>query len=311
MKGVVTTDGGKIGAMTETHMITAMVEGGAETEEICSAPVPWWSFTKTALAAAALALVAEGRLDLDMSVGPRPFTLRQLLQHWAGLPDYGRLAAYHDAVGNGEAPWSHDLLLLQVEADKLVFEPGQGWSYSNIGYLFVRKLLEDATGQDLGAALIRLVLAPLGITGVEAAREPADLAATAWGNPTGYHPGWVYHGLLVGPATSAVLLLHRLLGGALLPAALLSEMLLPHPVGGPVPGRPWRTAGYGLGLMIGVGDAGATYMGHTGGSPGSTAAIYQYGRESHDGGPRRTAAAFAPVEEPATVEWRAMRLAQH
>ncbi len=291
-------------------MITAVVEDEAEAEGTGSAPVPWWSFTKTTLAAAVLALVAQGQLDLDRPVGAWPFTLRQLLQHRAGLANYGRLAAYHEAVRNGEAPWPRERLLRQVEADKLVFQPGRGWAYSNIGYLLVRELIEDATGRDVGTALDRLVLAPLGISGVKVASEPADLAETAWGNPAGYHPGWVYHGLLVGPAASAALLLHRLLGGALLPSALLSEMLSPHPVGGPIPGRPWQTAGYGLGLMIGVGDAGASFMGHTGEGPDSTAAIYQQARVPRDGGPRRTAAAFAPIEAPAAVECRAMQLAQ-
>ena len=291
-------------------MITAVVEDEAEAEVTGSAPVPWWSFTKTTLAAAALALVAQDQLNLDRPVVPWPFTLRQLLQHRAGLANHGRLAAYHEAVRNGEAPWPRERLLRQVEADKLVFQPGRGWAYSNIGYLLVRELIEDATGQDIGTALDRLVLAPLGISGVKVASEPADLSETAWGNPAGYHPGWVYHGLLIGPAASAVLLLHRLLGGALLPPALLSEMLSPHPVGGPIPGRPWQTAGYGLGLMIGVGDAGASFMGHTGEGPDSTAAIYQQARVPRDGGPRRTAAAFAPIEAPAAVECRAMRLAQ-
>ena len=296
--------------MTEARMITAVVAGDAEAEATCPSPVPWWSFTKTTLAAAALALVAQGQLDLDGPVGRWPFTLRQVLQHRAGLADYGGLAAYHDAVRTGEAPWPRERLWQQADADTLVFQPGQGWAYSNIGYLLVRELIEAATGRDIGTALESLVFAPLGIGGIKVASVPADLAGTAWGNPAGYHPGWVYHGLLIGPAASAVLLLHRLLDGALLPPALLSGMLSPHPVGGPVPGRPWQTAGYGLGLMIGVGNAGPTFVGHTGGGPGSTAAVYQQASNPRDGGPHRVAAAFAPVEAPAAVECRAMHLAR-
>ncbi len=296
--------------MIETRMITAVVEDEAEAEGTGPASVPWWSYTKTVLAAAALALVADGRLSLDAPMDGRGFSLRHLLQHRAGLPDYGRLQAYHEAVAGGEAPWTRELLLRRVRADKLDFEPGQGWAYSNIGYLLVRERIENATRRDLGGALDRLVLGPLGISGVRVAREPADLEATAWRNPTGYHPGWVYHGLLIGSASSAALLLHRLLGGGLLPEALLREMLATHPVNGPFPGRPWRTGDYGLGLMTGVGDTGATYVGHTGVGPGSTAAIYRCGRETR-GGPRRTAAAFAPIESPAAVERRAMELARH
>lgn len=289
------------------RIVTAVAQDGADAEATDPAPAPWWSFTKTVLAAAALMLVAQGKLSLDGPIGggTRPFTLRQLLQHRAGLPEYGRLAAYHEAVAAGGLPWTRDELVRKVEADKPIFEPGQGWAYSNVGYLLVRELIEHATGQDLGTALDGLVLRPLGITGVRVAREPGDLVATAWGNLAGYHPGWVYHGLLIGPAASAALLLHRLLGGGLVPEALLHEMLAAHPIGGPVPGRPWQTGSYGLGLMVGIGDAGATYVGHTGGGPGSTAAVYRCSSY-----PYRTAAAFAPVEDPSIVERCAMRLAR-
>lgn len=279
-------------------MITAVVVDGAALADE-AAPVPWWSFGKTVLAAAALALVAEGRLGLDGPVEGRPYTLRQLLQHRAGLPEYGRLGAYHAAVAAGEAPWPREELWRRVGADRLEFAPGGGWAYSNVGYLVVREMIEAVTGMALGPALEQLVLRPLGIGGVSVARNPGDLAITAWGNGARYNPGWVYHGLLIGPAASAALLLDRLLGGGLLPEPLLAAMTAAHPVGGAVPGRPWRVAGYGLGLMIGEGETGVRYTGHTGGGPGSTAAVYR-------AGPGRTAAAFAAVDHPAEVERWAM-----
>ncbi len=288
---------------TPGQVVTAVVDEATPASGADAVSAPWWSFTKTVLAAAALALVADGRLSLDAPLDGDPFTLRHLLQHRAGLADYGALKAYHAAVAAGDAPWPRAVLMQRVGVDRLTFAPGQGWVYSNVGYLLVRELVERAAGVDLGVALERLVLAPLGVAGVAVAREPADLMATAWGNAAGYHPGWVYHGLLIGPPASAALLLHRLLAGALLPPALLAEMLTAHPVGGPVPERPWLTAGYGLGLMIGTGETGATYTGHTGGGPGSTAAVYQCG-------PRRTAAVFAPVDRPALVEREAIHLAQ-
>jgi hypothetical protein len=111
------------------RIITAAVRGGAVHAD-CALPVPWWSFAKTALAAAALALVAQGRLSLDEPVKRKPFTLRQLLQHRAGLPDYGSLPAYHRAVEAGELPWSSEELIERVRADTLIFEPGEGWGYS-------------------------------------------------------------------------------------------------------------------------------------------------------------------------------------
>ena len=267
--------------------------------------VPWWSYTKTALAAAALVLVSKNRLDLDAPVRCRSFTLRHLLQHRAGLPEYGHLTAYHAAVKAGETPWSVPEMLQHVRADTLVFEPGHGWAYSNVGYLLVRELIEEATGMSIGPALHRLVFAPLDILDTKIASVPADLDATVWGNRTRYHPGWVYHGLLIGTAVSAALLLHRLLEGRLLPPILLSAMVAPYPVGGPIPPRPWQTCGYGLGLMVGVGDPHGRYFGHSGAGPGSTAAVYQCRRRERN----RTAAAFAPVEELETVERCALALA--
>src|ERR1035441_599658 len=67
---------------------------------------PWWSFTKTVLAICCLRLMEEGLIDLDELRPGKPFTLRQLLQHSAGVPEYGKLQAYHDAVSRSDSPWS-------------------------------------------------------------------------------------------------------------------------------------------------------------------------------------------------------------
>ncbi len=268
------------------------------TQDQSSPAAPWWSLTKTALAAGALALVADGRLGLDAPVGEHPFTLRQLLQHTAGVPDYGGIAAYHAAVARKEAPWSETELQRRAGADKSLFRPGFGWTYSNVGYLYVRRLIEDVAGEEVGAALHRLVFVPLGVPGVRLAREPWDLVDTAWGNAAGYHPGWVYHGLLVSTPAEAALFLDRRLTGDLLPAALLNAMRKPRAVKAPGPGRPWHAPGYGLGLMIDSASPHGLCLGHTGEGPGSSAAAYHF----PDLDPPRTAAVFAQVLDPAIVE---------
>ena len=160
-------------------------------------------------------------------------------------------------------------MLRRVDANTLAYEPGHGWAYSNVGYLLVRNLIEHEAGTRLGPALERLVFGPLGICGVSVAQIPSDLDLTAWGNTRRYYPGWVYHGLLVGSPGAAALFLHRLLAGNLLPIDLLTAMQDGHRVGGAIPGRPWRTANYGLGLMLGQGEPPGQYVGHTGGGPGS------------------------------------------
>jgi CubicO group peptidase (beta-lactamase class C family) len=278
----------------------AVVEAGALTEaQGLDQPVPWWSFTKTILAATALVLVRDGRLALDRSVESRPFTLRQLLQHQSGLADYGGLAAYHEAVARGDEPWPDSELLERTDARRLRYEPGQGWIYSNIGYLMVRELIEETAGEDLSAAISRLVLCPLDINGARIARTPADLAGVAMGSASSYHPGWVYHGLAVGPLRDAALLLDRLMTGALLPPDLLEAMREAHPVSEPNPrAGPWKRPGYGLGLMSGIASSGHKVMGHTGGGPGSVIAVYH----RPDAAPPLTAAAFAFGDDIGQVE---------
>ncbi len=125
--------------------------------------VPWWSITKTALAACALVLVAGGRLDLDRRMSGRNFTLRQVLQHTSGLTCYTEHPDYDPAVDAHQDPWRDQRILRTVaQTMPLKFEPGQGWSYSNTGYFLVRRMIEQATGLDIEQALKELVLGPLG-----------------------------------------------------------------------------------------------------------------------------------------------------
>ncbi|MDD0844117.1 serine hydrolase domain-containing protein [Pseudomonas sp. Gutcm_11s] len=236
--------------------------------------VPWWSFTKTALAATALTLVRDGLLGLDEPVAEGPFTLRQLLRHEAGLADYSELAEYHAAVARHEQPWPAEEMLQRLDATRLRYQPGVGWRYSNVGYLYVARIIERSTGLVLEQALQQRLFAPLGLTQARLARTPADLQDVSMGSASAYHPGWVYHGLLVGPLDEAALLLDRLLTGDLLPPALLQAMHEVRVLGGPLPGRPWTAPGYALGLMQGPADNGLPLSGHTGGGPGSVVAVY-------------------------------------
>jgi CubicO group peptidase (beta-lactamase class C family) len=294
--------------MNAHDFVSARIRDGenrSDTDGGAQPLVPWWSVTKTVLAAGALKLVADGRLSLDERLDGRPYTLRQLLQHRAGVPEYGRLAAYHDAVDRGDPPWSVDDLLQRVGAGSLDFAPGQGWAYSNVGYLLVRQIIEGVLGTDIGTALSETLLAPLGLDTVKLARHPADLTDTAWGNARGYHPDWVYHGLLIGTADDAARFLHDLITGKILPPDLLTEMTDAHPLGGPLPGRPWLTTGYGLGLMIGRMAGAGLAIGHSGSGPGSVGAVYHF----PEGPDPCTVAVFAVGDDEAVTEFEVARLA--
>jgi CubicO group peptidase (beta-lactamase class C family) len=291
-----------------TVAYSAVVDAqGRLVEGSSVAPAPWWSFSKTLIAACALRLVEQGRLELDSRVTGSPYTLRQLLQHRAGVGNYGELADYHAAVARRDSPWSEAELLARVPPDRLLFAPEGGWAYSNVGYLIVRRLIEAACGERLATALHRLVLHPLGLEAARLAETTADMDATAFAGGHGYDPGWVYHGTVVGPVAEAALALHRLLDGALLRPASLAAMLRRHPLGGPLPDRPWQTTGYGLGLMIGtmrgprpVGPV--EVAGHSAGGPGSVGAVY---RAASAGS---TAAVFLAGASEGAAEDRALAL---
>ena len=249
--------------------------GSPVCNEEHDAVVPWWSFTKTVLSAAALSLVRDGLVQLDDEVREHPFTLRQLLRHEAGLADYSELAEYHAAVARGEAPWPAEEMMQRLDVARLRYAPGVDWRYSNVGYMYVARLIERVTGLTLEEALMQQALVPLGFSRVRTAKTRADLDGVFLGAASTYDPGWVYHGLLVGPLSDAAHFLDRLLAGHLLPESLLREMQTARALSGPHPGRPWTSPGYALGLMQGAVDMGLTLCGHTGVGPGSVVAVYR------------------------------------
>lgn len=252
--------------------------------------VPWWSFTKTLIAAALMRLAEAGEVELDTVVDGQGFTIRQVLRHEAGLPDYGGLPAYHRAVAAGDPPWTVTDLMERVGPS--IFAPGQGWAYSNIGYLWLRRLIERRRGP---GALAELVLRPLGLSQARLALTPQDLDEVRMGAAARYDPGWVYHGLVVGPLREAAVALERLSGEGLLTRESQAAMRQARPL--PQFARPpWRMAAYGLGMMAPITAQGAAVFGHTGGGPGSGLAVYR--RDPSD----RTVAVFALAEDSFAVE---------
>ena len=232
-------------------------------------PVPWWSFTKLVLATSALSLVEGGRIALDAPIDRADYTLRQLLQHESGLPDYGWLEDYHAAVAAGGPAWAPEEL---VERTKRAFPPklpGSGWAYSNIGYYEVGQILVEATGLALADSLSKLVLAPAGLEQTRLARHPRDLEQVQMGDQSGYDPRWVLHGLLVGPLQEAAQFLHRLLSGTVLGEAMLTEMFRVHQFP-QFRSALWEHPSYGLGIMGGWDGPGSP----SGGGPGSSIAVY-------------------------------------
>jgi D-alanyl-D-alanine carboxypeptidase len=132
--------------------ITTLVAVGDDVEITGDreARYPIYSVTKTAVAAAVLLLVGEGLVELA--------SVKRLLDHTSGVRDYGALPEYHDAVrAQPGSAWDDDEFLARTAAAGPQFEPGQGWAYSNTGYLLLRRLLDEHGG--LASSLPRLGLA--------------------------------------------------------------------------------------------------------------------------------------------------------
>jgi D-alanyl-D-alanine carboxypeptidase len=282
----------------------AISHGSRPPDGESDALFPWWSITKSVLAAAVLRLADQRQCSLDDFYNNRLYTIRQLLQHTAGLNNYGG-EPYLAAAAAGDPVWPVEELLARVNADRLIFSPGKGWAYSNVGYLFVRQLIEEKAGLELDEALRMLVLGPMGIQRTRIAKTPGDMRRTFWGNPHDYDPRWVYHGLLIGPPSDAAEFLRHLFSSRFLSEDSGSAMKTMHALGGSIAGRPWTKIGYGLGLMMGaMGDAG-TVFGHSGVGHDSVSSLYCFSQIP--GSP--VVAVFGQGTDEGLTEAEAVRLA--
>jgi D-alanyl-D-alanine carboxypeptidase len=131
------------------------------------------SISKAFSGAAALALVAQGRLSLDDTIGGRlagfppawaSVTLLQALQHTSGLPDYTSNRDFAAALQR--APHSRPSprrLVSFVEREPLVFSPGSRYAYSNTDNLVVAFMVQAATGRSYEQALAEHVFGSLAL----------------------------------------------------------------------------------------------------------------------------------------------------
>jgi len=244
--------------------VTTLVAVGDDVE-ITGDPdarYPLYSVSKTAVAAAVLLLVREGAVELD--------SVRRLLDHTSGVRDYGSLPEYHEAVRTrpGSA-WEDDEFLARTDAAGPTFGSGEGWAYSNTGYLMLRRLLDEHGG-------LAEFLPRLGLTGAIVAERTDDLGAAVPAPSAllldgvddvrdAYDPHWVGHRTLVARAEDIVGFWR----------CLPAEMLDPHtfvPIGAEAPGfvRP----SYGLGVMADPDSPLGTVVGHGGGGPGYATAVF-------------------------------------
>ena len=157
------------------------------------APYYLASVSKAMNAAAALALVADGRLHLDAPVGrylrPWPYdgvTVRHLMDQTAGLHWLGMLNEHRDTT---RALDSAGLLaLVDRHRPPTMNAPGEAFRYSNSHFAALALVLESVTGQPYGEVLHEHVFGPAGMDSARVGPSgEADWMAYAGGDGIGVH----------------------------------------------------------------------------------------------------------------------------
>ncbi|MFE6497269.1 serine hydrolase domain-containing protein [Streptomyces sp. NPDC057748] len=241
------------------------------------------SMTKMFTATTMLQLVGEHRVRLDAPVerylpgvvrghgnDGRKITVRQLLQHTSGLPDFLDHLKPQEVVADPLVRYDpRDLVDMALKYPR-VFEPGTDWDYSNTNYLLAGLIIEKVTGHTYAREVRERIIEPLHLRETSVPRG----SAIPRPHPRGYaQPGQDVPllditevdpsvggaaGGMISSGTDLNRFLGALLRGDLLHPAELREMMRTRDTGNE-DGR-----AYGLGLESRPLPGGGLYWGHAG-----------------------------------------------
>ncbi len=288
------------------------------------------SVAKAFSGAVALSLADAGVLSLDDTLGRwlpdqpvawHAVTLRQLLAHTSGLPDFSADPAFQRAVGQSllVAPPPEALLAFVAHAP-LNFPPGTQYRYSNSDNVAVALMVEAATGTSYEQALQREVTDPLRLARTSLPRGPelsspfihgydvaddgspedvSEILAAGW--------AWASGGIVSSPA-DLNRFIRAYVGGKLFGRRLRRQQRRWVPGGGSEPPGPGRNSS-GLALFRYRTRCG-TVFGHTGNTLGFT----QFAAATPDG-TRSVAVSMTLQRTAASPGWdgavfRALRIAE-
>ena len=244
------------------------------------------SITKQFTAAAILQLQDAGKLNIDAKVSTYvpdvphagEITLRQLLTHTSGLPDY------FDPANDEQftKPVTFQQLMSLVADKPLDFQPGSKSSYSNTGYILLGRIIEVTSGQSYREYVRTHLLVPAGMTHTFTVTDEPSLPTMAKGYR--HVNGKLERGLIIsesfgwsaGNLVSTVGDLEKwneaLTGGKIVPMSDYALMTTPQVT------TAGEDSGHGLGLFIETRN-GQPRIGHTGGSFGFTAANFYFPKQ--------------------------------
>ena len=147
------------------------------------------SITKTFTAVAVMQLWEQGLVDLDAPAndylrayrlvpakpGWRPATVRHLLTHTAGVPEWLHPSRMLHSRWFGETFALDERVPSLAEyycgGLRLAVEPGTTWAYTDHGFATLGQIVEDVTGQPLDRYLSEHVFQPLGMVSSDLLRS--------------------------------------------------------------------------------------------------------------------------------------------
>ncbi|MBN1225032.1 MAG: beta-lactamase family protein [Candidatus Aminicenantes bacterium] len=265
------------------------------------------SIGKTFVAAVALSLAQEGAFSLDDKIikwfgdedwfprlpnGPE-ITLRMFLTHSSGLSDHVHSEKYGQAIlrmiGSADPDFCFEPreIVAFVLDQKPLFAPGQGYSYTDTGYILIGMIIEKTTGSTYYEELHKRILGPMQLKRTSPS-DRRDLSGLAAGyihpddNPFGlpekttidggmlFNPAneWTGGGLITNPQ-DLVRWAKLLYEGKALDKPYLEELLN----SGFKDGK--NQSHYGLGVGVKGSELGMTY-GHGGWFPGYSSMVSYY-----------------------------------
>ena len=263
------------------------------------------SNTKTFVAVVVMQLVQEGKVGLDEPIetylpglikgegidGSR-ITVRQLLQHTSGLPEYTDTTPGRSDIFQIKDHYIPPRDLLDTALGKpAAFEPGAQWKYTNTNYIVLGMLVERVSQRPVGEQIDERIVKKLGLSHTYfPAQGEEKIRGT---HPQGYHlsaggkleditemdSAWAWAaGAMVSTPSELNTFFQAVFDGRLLTQSSIDEMK-----NGAVDASSHLGSGtvYGLGLIGTSLSCGGTAWGHHGGIAGY---------ETHDGvGPDGTA----------------------
>ncbi|HAP02282.1 MAG TPA: serine hydrolase [Bacteroidetes bacterium] len=153
------------------------------------------SISKTFTAVAVLHLIEIGKLSLNDSIQSfypdfpiHNITLKLLLSHRSGLPDYR--FAYEDSASLGFGKIDNQMLIqwMTKNPPPLQFQPDRKFTYCNTNYAVLAAIVEHVTGMKFDVYMQQYILRPIGLNHTYIITT-ADTAINSH-KTTGYNSNW-------------------------------------------------------------------------------------------------------------------------